>query len=101
MAFLLRLDMGKIFGGIVGESERNIREALNIAGLLPHLLFGLMKLKKGCQVFLLRETQMAGRLQEYWELFLLGCRKNRNPFLWLQQRMTFLNFPLNCFRCYV
>ncbi|GHU47454.1 ATPase AAA [Spirochaetia bacterium] len=37
---LLKLDMGKIFGGIVGESERNIREALNIAeALSPSILF--------------------------------------------------------------
>ncbi|MCL1994378.1 MAG: AAA family ATPase [Spirochaetes bacterium] len=37
---LLRLDMGKIFGGIVGESEKNIRGALNIAeAIAPSILW--------------------------------------------------------------
>jgi hypothetical protein len=37
---LLRLDMGKIFGGIVGESESNIRGALNIAeAIAPSILW--------------------------------------------------------------
>jgi SpoVK/Ycf46/Vps4 family AAA+-type ATPase len=37
---LLRLDMGKVFGGIVGESERNLRGALNIAeAIAPSILW--------------------------------------------------------------
>jgi DNA polymerase III delta prime subunit len=37
---LLRLDMGKIFGGIVGESEKNISGALNIAeAIAPSILW--------------------------------------------------------------
>ena len=37
---LLRLDMGALFGGIVGESERNIREALALAeSIAPAVLF--------------------------------------------------------------
>jgi hypothetical protein len=37
---LLRLDMGKIFGGFVGESEKNIRGALNIAeAIAPSILW--------------------------------------------------------------
>ena len=37
---LLRLDMGKIFGGIVGESESNIRGALSIAeAIAPSILW--------------------------------------------------------------
>ena len=31
---LLRLDMGRIFGGIVGQSEENMRSSLNIAETL-------------------------------------------------------------------
>jgi SpoVK/Ycf46/Vps4 family AAA+-type ATPase len=44
---LLKLDMGKIFGGIVGESERNIREALNVAeAIAPSILF-IDEIEKG------------------------------------------------------
>ncbi len=44
---LLRLDMGKIFGGIVGESERNIREALKIAEALAPSILWVDEIEKG------------------------------------------------------
>ena len=44
---LLRLDMGKIFGGIVGESERNIREALNIAEAIAPSILWIDEIEKG------------------------------------------------------
>ena len=44
---LLRLDMGKIFGGIVGESERNIREALNIAEAIAPSIVWIDEIEKG------------------------------------------------------
>ena len=44
---LLKLDMGKIFGGIVGESERNIREALKIAEALAPSILWVDEIEKG------------------------------------------------------
>lgn len=44
---LLRLDMGKIFGGFVGESERNIREALNIAEAIAPSILWIDEIEKG------------------------------------------------------
>lgn len=44
---LLRLDMGKIFGGIVGESERNIREALKIAEAIAPSIVWIDEIEKG------------------------------------------------------
>lgn len=44
---LLRLDMGKIFGGIVGESEQNIREALNIAEAIAPSILWIDEIEKG------------------------------------------------------
>lgn len=44
---LLRLDMGKIFGGIVGESERNIREALKIAEAIAPSILWIDEIEKG------------------------------------------------------
>ncbi|MCZ2355113.1 MAG: AAA family ATPase [Bacteroidia bacterium] len=44
---LLRLDMGKIFGGIVGESEKNIREALNIAEAIAPSILWIDEIEKG------------------------------------------------------
>jgi SpoVK/Ycf46/Vps4 family AAA+-type ATPase len=44
---LLRLDMGKIFGGIVGESEKNIRGALNIAEAIAPSILWIDEIEKG------------------------------------------------------
>ena len=44
---LLRLDMGKIFGGIVGESESNIREALKIAEAIAPSILWIDEIEKG------------------------------------------------------
>ncbi len=44
---LLRLDMGKIFGGIVGESEQNIRGALNIAEAISPSILWIDEIEKG------------------------------------------------------
>lgn len=44
---LLKLDMGKIFGGIVGESEKNIRQALQIAEALAPSVLWIDEIEKG------------------------------------------------------
>jgi len=44
---LLRLDMGKIYGGIVGQSEQNIRGALGIAETLAPCILWIDEIEKG------------------------------------------------------
>lgn len=44
---LLRLDMGKVFGGIVGESERNIRGALSVAEAIAPCVLWIDEIEKG------------------------------------------------------
>jgi ATP-dependent 26S proteasome regulatory subunit len=44
---LLRLDMGRIFGGIVGESERNIRQALQVVEALSPSILWIDEIEKG------------------------------------------------------
>ena len=44
---LLRLDMGKIFGGIVGDPENNIREALKIAEAIAPSILWIDEIEKG------------------------------------------------------
>jgi len=44
---LLRLDMGRIFGGIVGQSEENIRSALNTAETLAPCVLWIDEIEKG------------------------------------------------------
>lgn len=44
---LLRLDMGKIYGGIVGQSEDNMREALQLAETLSPSILWVDEIEKG------------------------------------------------------
>lgn len=44
---LLKLDMGKIFGGIVGQSESNIRNALQVAEAMAPCVLWLDEIEKG------------------------------------------------------
>ena len=63
---LLRLDMGKIMGKYVGESEENMRKAIRLQRLFHHVYFGLMSLKKHLQELM----ALGVKLQfDYLELF--------------------------------
>lgn len=44
---LLRLDMGKVFGGIVGQSEANVRTALQMAQALAPCVLWIDEIEKG------------------------------------------------------
>ena len=44
---LLRLDFGKVFGGLVGESESNIREAIKISESLSPCILWIDEIEKG------------------------------------------------------
>lgn len=44
---LLRLDMGKVFGGIVGQSEANVRSALQVAQALAPCVLWIDEIEKG------------------------------------------------------
>ena len=44
---LLKFDLGKVFGGFVGESEANIRKALNIAEAVSPSILWIDEIEKG------------------------------------------------------
>jgi ATP-dependent 26S proteasome regulatory subunit len=44
---LLRLDFGKVFGGLVGESENNIRETIKIAESISPSILWIDEIEKG------------------------------------------------------
>lgn len=44
---LLRFDMGRVFGGIVGQSEGNLREALRVAEALAPCVLWIDEIEKG------------------------------------------------------
>jgi ATP-dependent 26S proteasome regulatory subunit len=53
---LLRFDLGKVYGGIVGESERNIRYALDVAKTISPCVLWIDEVEKG-----LSGSQSSGR----------------------------------------
>lgn len=53
---LLRFDLGKVFGGLVGESEKNMRDALNVATAIAPCILWIDEIEKG-----LSGTQSSGR----------------------------------------
>lgn len=53
---LLRFDLGKVYGGIVGESERNIRYALDVAKTISPCVLWIDEIEKG-----LSGSQSSGR----------------------------------------
>lgn len=53
---LLRFDIGKVFGGIVGESEHNVRRALDIAKAIAPCVLWIDEIEKG-----LSGVQSSGR----------------------------------------
>jgi len=44
---LLRFDLGKVYGGIIGESERNIRYALEVAKTISPCILWIDEIEKG------------------------------------------------------
>jgi hypothetical protein len=44
---LLRLDMGKVFGGVIGQSEANVRTALQVAQALAPCVLWIDEIEKG------------------------------------------------------
>ena len=44
---LLKFDVGKVFGGIVGQSEQNIREAISIANAVAPSILWIDEIEKG------------------------------------------------------
>ena len=78
---LLKLDMGKIFGGVVGESEKNIRDALKIAEAISPSILWIDEIEKGMSGLSSSGATDGGQLQEFSVLFSHGCRKRKNRFL--------------------
>jgi ATP-dependent 26S proteasome regulatory subunit len=66
---LLRLDMGKIFGGIVGESESNIRGALNIAEAIAPSILWIDEIEKAMSGISSSGRSDGGTTPGSWELF--------------------------------
>lgn len=76
---LLRFDLGKVFGGIVGESERNIREALDVAKALSPCVLWIDEIEKGLSGVQSSGQTDGGTTSRVFGTFLTWMQEKKEP----------------------
>jgi AAA+ superfamily predicted ATPase len=76
---LLRLDMGKVFGGFVGQSEGNIRTALHVAQALAPCVLWIDEVEKGLAGMGSSDTSDAGTTARVVGALLTWMQEKRDP----------------------
>jgi AAA+ superfamily predicted ATPase len=76
---LLRFDMGKVFGGIVGQSEGNIRSALQVAQALAPCVLWIDEIEKGLAGLGSSDQSDAGTTARVVGTLLTWMQEKRDP----------------------
>lgn len=76
---LLRLDMGSIFGGIVGQSEENMRRAIKTAEAVAPCVLWLDEIEKGLSGTASSNTSDAGTTARVFSTFLTWLQEKTKP----------------------
>ncbi|MFD2442608.1 AAA family ATPase [Bacillus sp. CGMCC 1.16607] len=76
---LLRFDLGKVFGGIVGESERNIREALDVAKAISPCVLWIDEIEKGFSGIQSSGSTDGGTTSRVFGTFLTWMQEKKEP----------------------
>ncbi len=76
---LLRFDLGKVFGGIVGQSEQNIREALDIAKALAPCVLWIDEIEKGFSGVGSSDQTDSGVTARVFGTFLTWLQEKKEP----------------------
>jgi len=76
---LLRFDLGKVYGGIVGESERNIRYALDIAKRISPCVLWIDEIEKGLAGAKSSERTDGGTSARVFGTFLTWLQEKTEP----------------------
>ncbi len=76
---LLRLDMGKIFGGIVGASEENIRKAIKVAESIAPTVMWLDEMDKGLAGTQSSSYSDAGTTSRVFGTFITWLQEKKSP----------------------
>jgi SpoVK/Ycf46/Vps4 family AAA+-type ATPase len=76
---LLRLDIGKIFGGIVGQSESNMREALQLAETLSPSILWIDEIEKGLSGIQSSGSSDGGTTARVLGSFLTWMQEKKKP----------------------
>jgi ATP-dependent 26S proteasome regulatory subunit len=76
---LLRLDMGSIFGGLVGQSEENMRRAIKTAEAVAPCILWLDEIEKGLSGTQSSGTSDAGTTARVFSTFLTWLQEKTKP----------------------
>ncbi len=76
---LLRLDMGTIFGGMVGQSEENMRRAIRTAESISPVILWLDELEKGLAGTQSSSFSDAGTTARVFSTFLTWLQEKQKP----------------------
>ena len=76
---LLRFDIGKVYGGIVGESERNIRYALDIAKTISPCVLWIDEIEKGLSGSKSSSQTDGGTSARVFGTFLTWMQEKKEP----------------------
>ncbi|MCF2141349.1 MAG: AAA family ATPase [Candidatus Lokiarchaeota archaeon] len=76
---LLRFDLGKVFSGIVGESEQNIRNALDIAKALAPCVLWIDEIEKGLSGVKSSNETDSGVSARIFGTFLTWMQEKKEP----------------------
>lgn len=76
---IIKLDMGRIFGGIVGESESNVRKALQIAEALSPCVLWIDEIEKGFSGLSSSGASDGGTTSRVLGTFLTWMQEKKKP----------------------
>lgn len=76
---LLRLDIGKLFGGIVGESERNMRKAIKISESVSPCILWIDEVEKGFSGIQSSGQTDAGTTARVFGTFITWLQEKEDP----------------------
>jgi SpoVK/Ycf46/Vps4 family AAA+-type ATPase len=76
---LLRFDVGKVFGGVVGESERNIRHAIKTAESVSPSLLWIDEIEKGFAGVQSSNLTDAGTTSRVFGTFITWLQEKKKP----------------------
>jgi SpoVK/Ycf46/Vps4 family AAA+-type ATPase len=76
---LLRFDVGKVFGGVVGESERNIRQAIKTAESVSPSILWIDEIEKGFAGVQSSNLTDAGTTSRVFGTFITWLQEKKKP----------------------
>jgi SpoVK/Ycf46/Vps4 family AAA+-type ATPase len=90
---LLRLDMGALFGGFVGQSEENMRRALKTAESVAPCVLWLDEIEKGLAGTKSSDMSDAGTTARVFSTFLTWLQEKSKPVFVAATANNIQSFP--------